>query len=119
MSADFRVDLHLVIMTIEPLTSAAQTWVKNNTEPWQWQDDRLCIEYPLAFEILQHIALDGLRYEEALIEIPDEKGTAERLLRERNWVQILHRRLPENVPKYDDAVALIEQALRQNGFLIQ
>lgn len=119
MSADFRLDPHLVIMTIEPLSPAAKTWIENNTEPWQWQDDRLCVEHSLAIEIVRRVALDGLSCEDTSIDFPDERDAAERLLQERNWVKVLHRRLPENVPKRDDAVAVIEQALHQLGFPIQ
>jgi len=41
-----------VIMTIEPLTPAAKTWIEENTEPWQWQDDRLWVEHDIAIDIL-------------------------------------------------------------------
>jgi hypothetical protein len=50
--ADFRLDPRLVIMTIEPLTPAAKTWIEENTEPWQWQDDRLWVEHDIAIDIL-------------------------------------------------------------------
>jgi hypothetical protein len=119
MGADFRLDSHLVVMTIEPLTPAGKAWVEKNTEPWQRQNDRLCIEHPLAIEILRRIALDGLTYEETPIEIPDDRGAAERLLQERNWVRVLHWAIPKEIPKRDDAVAIIEQALRHIGYPIQ
>jgi hypothetical protein len=119
MGADFRLDPLLVIMTIEPLTPAAKAWVENNTEPWQRQDDRVCVEHPLAVKILRRIVMDGLSCEDTPIEIPDERGAAERLLQERNWVRVLHRKIPKDMPKRDNAVAMIEQALRQIGFQIQ
>jgi hypothetical protein len=108
-----------VIVTIEPLTSAAKTWIEENTERWQSQDDRLCVEHAVAVDILCRIALSGLSYEGTPIEIPDEHGAGERLLQERNWVRVMQETMPQDVPRREDAVAVIEQALRQVGFSIQ
>jgi hypothetical protein len=91
---DFRLDPYLVIMTIEPLTSAAKTWIEENTEPWQWQCDRLCVEHAIADHILRRIALSGLSYEGTCIEIPDEHSAGERLLQERNWVRVMQGTMP-------------------------
>jgi hypothetical protein len=117
--ADFRVDPHLVIMTIEPLTPAAKAWIVENTEAWQWQDDRLCVESAIAPDILSRIALAGLSCEGALIDIPDEYGSRERLLQERNWVRVMQQTMPEGVPRRDDAIAVIDQALHHIGCPIQ
>jgi hypothetical protein len=117
--ADFRLDPCLVIMTIEPLTQVAKIWIEENTEPWQWQDDRLCVDHAIAIDILCRIARDGLSYEGAPVEIPDEHGAGERLLQERNWVRVMQQTMPQGVPRRDDAVAVIEQALCQVGFPIQ
>jgi hypothetical protein len=117
--ADFQVDPYLVIMTIEPLSSAAKNWIEGNTEPWQWQDDRLCVEHAIAEDILSRISLSGLSYEGTCIEIPDEHGAGERLLQERNWVQVMQRIMPKDVPRRHDAIEVIEQFMRQVGFPIQ
>jgi hypothetical protein len=116
---DFRVDPHLVIVTIEPLTPAGKIWIQENTEPWQWQRDRLCVEHSIASDILSRIAFDGLSYEGTTVEIPDDVGAGERLITERNWVRVMQKAMPAGVPRRDDAIALIEQALRQLGFQIQ
>jgi hypothetical protein len=117
--ADFRVDPYLVIVTIEPLTSAAKTWIEENTEPWQWQDDRLCVEHAFAADILCRIAQSGLSYEGTCIEIPDEHSAAERLLKEHNWVRVMRENMPQDVPRREEAIVLIEGALRHVGFTIQ
>jgi hypothetical protein len=70
-------------------------------------------------EWLCRIARDGLSYEGAPVEIPDEHGAGERLLQERNWVRVMQQTMPQGVPRRDDAVAVIEQALCQVGFPIQ
>jgi hypothetical protein len=88
-------------------------------EPWQWQDDRLCVEHAIADDILRRIALSGLSYEGTCIEIPDEHGAGERLLQERNWVRVMQETMPQDVPRREGAVAVIEEALRQAGFTIQ
>jgi hypothetical protein len=119
VGVDFQVDPYLVIVTIEPLTPAGKTWIEENTEPWQWQHDRLCVEHSIASDILSHIDLDGLSYEGTTIEIPDDVGAGERLIQERNWVRGMQKAMPDGAPRRDDAVALIEQALRQLGFQIQ
>jgi hypothetical protein len=118
-STDFRLDPHLVIMTIEPLTPIAKTWIEENTEPWQWQDDRLCVPHAIAMDILCRIARDGLSYRETPIEMPDERAAGERLLQERNWVRVMPQSMPRDLPRREDAIAVIEQALQHVGFSIQ
>ena len=119
VGVDFRVDPYLVIVTIEPLTPMGKTWIEENTEPWQWQRDRLCVEHSIASDILSRIALDGLSYEGTTIEIPDNLDAGERLIHERNWVRVMQKAMPVGVPRRDDAIALIEQYLRHLSFQIQ
>jgi hypothetical protein len=116
---DFRLDPYLVIVTFEPLTLAARTWIEENTEPWQRQDGRLCVEHAVAEDILRRIVLSGLSYEGTSVDIPDELGAKERLLQERNWVRVMHQTMPQEVPLRYDAVTVIEEAMRHLGFLIQ
>lgn len=118
-SADFQVGNYLIIMTIAPLTPAAKTWIEENTEPWQWQSDRLCVENALGTDILRRISLAGLSFEGTPIEIPDDLGAGERLLQERNWVRVMQQNMPPDIPRRAEAVAIIEQFLRGVGFPIQ
>jgi len=65
------------------------------------------------------VARDGLSYEGTHIDMPDELGAGERLLQERNWVRVMLETTPQHIPRRDDAVAVIERALRHVGFPIQ
>jgi len=54
---------HGSILAIKPVSEAARQWLDENvvTEPWQWIDGALCVEFRFARDLIAEIDVAGLR----------------------------------------------------------
>jgi hypothetical protein len=61
MPQDFRVTNHGSIITIQPLTDEATTWLDENVEAegWQWMGPSLCVEPRMAGALVDGIEEAG------------------------------------------------------------
>jgi hypothetical protein len=61
--SDFRISEHGSILAIKPVSDATRQWLNENvvTEPWQWIDGALCVEFRFARDLIAEIDGAGLR----------------------------------------------------------
>ena len=58
---DFLIANHGSIITIRPVSEAAQQWLDENvvSEPWQWLGGALCVDHRCARDLVTEIAAAG------------------------------------------------------------
>jgi hypothetical protein len=58
---DFLIADHSSIITIAPVSEAAQDWIDENvaSEPWQWLGGALCVDHRCARDLVAEIAATG------------------------------------------------------------
>jgi hypothetical protein len=59
--SDFRISEHGSILAIKPVSDAARQWLDENvvSEPWQWIDGALCVEFRFARDLIAEIDAAG------------------------------------------------------------